>query len=146
RSIALLVILSVVEGFLSYTAYTQQIVIQKNGNINSIVPVSAEPTSGNMSIKENSVNELPLFNWVLKFTVTGRVFKYISFANPQVGYIVTELGTVYKSTNAGDNWTSVMNLGFPYYWYGVHALTPDTVVIAGFNNQDSIRKGVVRWT
>src|SRR3990172_12747687 len=87
-----------------------------------------------------------LFNWVLKFTAGNKVFKDISFANTQVGYIVTELGAVYKSTNGGDNWVSVMNLGFPYYWYGVHALSVDTVVIAGFNNQGQISTGVVRWS
>jgi hypothetical protein len=86
------------------------------------------------------------FNWVLKFTAAGKVFKDISFATAQVGYIVTELGGVYKTTNGGSNWTSVMNLGFPYYWYGVHALAADTVVIAGFNNQGNISTGVVRWS
>lgn len=86
------------------------------------------------------------FNWVLKFNAAGKVFKDISFANTQVGYIVTELGAVYKTTNGGDNWTIKMNLGFPYYWYGVHALTPDTVVISGFNNQGAISSGVVRWS
>jgi photosystem II stability/assembly factor-like uncharacterized protein len=86
------------------------------------------------------------FNWVLKFTASGRVFKDVSFANTQVGYIVTELGAVYKTTDGGDNWTVKMNLGFPYYWYGVYALSPDTVVISGFNNQGSINTGVVRWS
>ncbi len=87
-----------------------------------------------------------VFNWVQKFTASGKVFKDISFADTQNGYIVTELGGVYKSTNGGNNWTSVMNLGFPYYWYGVYALSPDTVVIAGFNNQGAISSGVVRWS
>jgi photosystem II stability/assembly factor-like uncharacterized protein len=89
---------------------------------------------------------LPIYNWDLKFTASGKVFKDISFAGSQVGYIVTELGSVYKTENGGENWTSVMNLGFPYYWYGVEALTPDTVIIAGFNNQAPITQGVVRWT
>jgi photosystem II stability/assembly factor-like uncharacterized protein len=86
------------------------------------------------------------FNWTLKFSAPGKVFKDISFTNAQVGYIVTELGSVYKTENGGDNWISVMNLGFPYYWYGVYALSPDTVVISGFNNQGQISEGVVRWT
>ena len=87
-----------------------------------------------------------LFNWSLKFTAIGKVFKDVSFADDHTGYIVTELGAVYKTVNGGDNWTSVMNLGFPYYWYGVHALTPDTVVIAGFNNQAQTAQGVIRWS
>jgi hypothetical protein len=84
--------------------------------------------------------------WTLKFSASGKVFKDVSFADPQTGYIVTELGSVYKSTDGGDHWSSVMNIGFPYYWYGVCALTPDTAVISGFNNQGGITEGVVRWT
>ncbi len=69
------------------------------------------------------------FNWMLKFSASGKVFKDVSFANPLTGYIVTELGSVYKTINGGDSWVSKMNLGFPYYWYGVDAISPDTVVI-----------------
>ena len=39
-----------------------------------------------------------------------------------------------------------MNVGFPYYWYGVDALSTDTVIISGFNNQGPINTGAVRWT
>ncbi len=84
--------------------------------------------------------------WQLKFTAAGKVFKDISFANTFTGYIVTELGAVYKTTNDGDNWVSILNLGFPYYWYGVYALSPDTVIISGFNNQGNIHSGVLRWS
>jgi len=87
-----------------------------------------------------------LFEWILKFSAPGKVFKDISFANPLVGYIVTELGSVYKTVDGGENWVSVMNLGFPYYWYGVHALSADTLIISGFNNQGQINEGVVRWS
>jgi type IX secretion system substrate protein len=132
--------------FLFCSLNAQQVTIEHNGNIVSKYPASSYTTSSGPALDVLPCDNLSPFNWILKFTAPGRVFKDISFANPQVGFIVTELGAVYKSTNTGDNWTSVMNLGFPYYWYGVHALTPDTIVIAGFNNQDSIRKGVVRWS
>ncbi len=87
-----------------------------------------------------------LYTWVLKFSMTGKVFKDVSFSNPQTGYVVTELGAVYKTTDGGGTWQAKLNLGFPYYWYGVDALTADTVVIAGFNNQGNISTGVVRWS
>jgi hypothetical protein len=87
-----------------------------------------------------------VFEWTLTFSQPGKVFKDISFSDPLHGYIVTELGAVYKTVDGGGNWVSVMNLGFPYYWYGVHALSPDTVVISGFNNQGQINEGIVRWT
>jgi photosystem II stability/assembly factor-like uncharacterized protein len=87
-----------------------------------------------------------MYNWTLYFTSAGKVFKDVSFVNPQVGYIVTELGAVFKTTNGGINWVTKLNLGFPYYWYGVFALTPDTVIISGFNDQGNIYSGVVRWS
>lgn len=134
--------------FLFGNIYAQKSITLKNDGYAILnVPISFPGTVSQTNINPNNTeSQSPPFNWILKFTVPGRVFKDISFANPQVGYIVTELGSVYKSTNGGDNWISVMSLGFPYYWYGVHALTPDTVIIAGFNNQDSITRGVVRWT
>jgi len=94
-----------------------------------------------------AVNDSRLpFTWILRFSAVGKVFKDVSFATPQVGYIVTELGAVYKTTDGGESWQIKLNLGFPYYWYGVEALTPDTVVISGFNNQGDINDGVVRWS
>lgn len=111
-------------------------------------PISFPPLLNmvNTAIPEPAAPAASLFNWSLKFTASGKVFKDVSFADDHTGYIVTELGAVYKTMNGGDNWTSVMNLGFPYYWYGVHALSPDTVVIAGFNNQAPTAQGVIRWS
>ena len=141
-------------------SFSQNLEIINRDNSNVILEKSAFgysaiiPSSGTGFVPDNNNFKNPvtnrdninLLNWVLKFTAPGKVFKDVSFANPATGYIVTELGAVYKSTNGGDNWTNVMNLGFPYYWYGVCALTPDTVVIAGFNNQGNIHSGVVRWS
>ena len=142
--------------FSSACLFTQQIHITRennatfvtayhNSSIFSRTPVTSEYLKPAYSeFKQN--DNVTSYNWVLKFTASNRVFKDISFANPQVGYIVTELGSVYKTTNGGDNWTLKLNLNFPYYWYGVYALSTDTVVISGFNNQASINSGVVRWT
>ncbi len=81
--------------------------------------------------------------WVLQQTVSG-VVKAISFVDPNVGYMAAELGVVYKTTNGGAAWQNVLNLGFPYYWYGVHTFTPQKVLIAGFNNTTG--DGIMRWT
>ncbi len=81
--------------------------------------------------------------WVLQQTVSG-VVKAISFVDPNVGYMAAELGVVYKTTNGGADWQNVLNLGFPYYWYGVHTFTPLKVLIAGFNNTTG--DGIMRWT
>jgi photosystem II stability/assembly factor-like uncharacterized protein len=128
----------------------KKIIIQKlEENIVRVVPVSGIDYQLEEILNSdvyNNLNEANSFNWELKFSAAGKVFKDVSFASPLVGYIVTELGAVYKTTDGGDYWTSVMNLGFPYYWYGVDALTVDTVVISGFNNQGNINTGVIRWS
>lgn len=124
---------------------TNHLTLEKSGKIISDLPVSGLQ-SINYADKIPIQNPILPFSWVLKFTASGKVFKDVSFYNNQVGYIVTELGAVYKSTNGGDNWTNVMNLGFPYYWYGVKCISADTVIISGFNNQGNIHDGVVRWT
>ncbi|MEO6167646.1 MAG: T9SS type A sorting domain-containing protein [Chitinophagales bacterium] len=121
---------------------------ESNSSLNRIVPSISNGKSDDLSngttySNENTIRDL---NWELKFSASGKVFKDVSFSTPDVGYIVGELGIVYKSIDGGESWDAIMNLGFPYYWYGVHALTPDTVFIAGFNNQASIFEGVVRWS
>ncbi|HEY3250106.1 MAG TPA: T9SS type A sorting domain-containing protein [Ignavibacteria bacterium] len=139
------------------TLYSQNLSIHKISDINIVtisnpmgiaaqipqsLPGSINPDKQTLQPEHDN----PLFTWVLKFSAAGRVFKDISFYNTQVGYIVSELGGVFKTTDGGDNWTAIMNLGFPYYWYGVNAISADTVVISGFNNQGPINTGVVRWT
>jgi len=147
--------------FVPVLVYSQTIQLKTEGNNKKIIIQQREadivrviPSSGNnydSEIDEEKstdfiLDKTKLLSWELKFSAGGKVFKDVSFATPLIGYIVTELGAVYKTTNGGDNWATVMNIGFPYYWYGVDALTADTVVIAGFNNQGNIHSGVVRWS
>jgi photosystem II stability/assembly factor-like uncharacterized protein len=121
--------------------------LMKSGKVIQTIPVvSYDISSLKAKSLNNQANNSQNLNWNLSFTASGKVFKDVSFANSSTGYIVTELGSVYKTTNGGLNWVSKMNLGFPYYWYGVSAITPDTVVIAGFNNQGNIKTGVIRWS
>lgn len=128
----------------------KKIIIQQWGtNIVKVIPSSGsnyKPDFNSESSLDFLLDKTNSFNWELKFSVAGKVFKDVSFASPLVGFIVTELGGVYKTTDGGNNWTNVMNLGFPYYWYGVDALNADTVVISGFNNQGNIHSGVIRWS
>ena len=96
-------------------------------------------SSLNGSVLSNNL----LTNWTPIQTVNG-VVKAVSFVNPDVGYMSAELGVVYKTTDGGFNWSTVLNLGFPYYWYGIHTFTTQKVLIAGFNN--STGDGIMRWT
>jgi hypothetical protein len=82
--------------------------------------------------------------WKLEATLPGAVVHDISFPTATVGYAAAELGQVWKTTDAGKTWTEIMNIGFPYYWYGVTTLSAQDVVISGFN--DTAFTGVIRWS
>lgn len=82
--------------------------------------------------------------WQLLATLPGAVIHDISFATPQIGYAAAELGQVWKTTNGGVNWTRIMNLGFPYYWYGVQAGGANNVIVSGFD--DSNFESIIRYS
>jgi hypothetical protein len=82
--------------------------------------------------------------WKLLATIPGAVVHDISFATPQIGYAAAELGQVWKTTNGGTTWSEVLNLGFPYYFYGVQGSGANDVVISGFN--DSNFEGIIRFS
>jgi photosystem II stability/assembly factor-like uncharacterized protein len=82
------------------------------------------------------------FSWVLQAQNDG-VFTDLSMADATHGFAAAELGRVYRTTD-GATWQLVMNIGFPRYWYGVHAFTPDSVFITGFQNQTG--EGIARWS
>jgi photosystem II stability/assembly factor-like uncharacterized protein len=82
--------------------------------------------------------------WKLQATLPGAVIHDISFPTPKIGYAAAELGQIWKTTNGGSTWTEIMNLGFPYYWYGIHARDANNVVVSGFN--DSNFEGIIRWS
>src|ERR1035437_2058668 len=71
-------------------------------------------------------------NWQLQATLPGTIIHDMSFASPTTGYAVAEAGQVWKTTNGGKTWTEPLNLVYPYYFYGVTALTTEDVVISGF--------------
>ena len=142
----------------NYSTYkdgeTTRLNLYKSGKLFQVTPVMDYE---DYLIYNNTIGLLPkessdkLYTWFLAFSVPGKVFKDVSFYQECInvintGFIVTELGAVYKTTDNGHNWSAVMNIGFPYYWYGVHALSVDTIVISGFNNQGNIKEGVIRWS
>ncbi len=82
--------------------------------------------------------------WQLQATLPGAVIHDISFPTPEIGYAAAELGQVWKTTDGGNTWNEILNVGFPYYWYGVQAAGSKYVVISGFN--DNNFEGVLRWS
>lgn len=82
------------------------------------------------------------FAWSLQLQ-NDAVYTDLSMSDATHGFASAELGRVYRTTN-GSTWTSVMNVGFPRYWYGVHTFDPSTVFISGFQNQTG--DGIGRWS
>ena len=83
--------------------------------------------------------------WTLLATLPFAVVHDVSFATPLIGYAAAEGGEVWKTTDGGNTWTEVLNLSYPYYFYGVHALSTKDVVVSGFYDSQSFY-GLIRWS
>lgn len=97
--------------------------------------ISAQP-------RPNSTN-VPANNWQLLATLPGTVIHDLIFVSPTVGYAAAEVGQVWKTSNGGKTWTEVLNLGFPYYFYGVEAYGNE-VVVSGFIDSANQQAGIIR--
>ncbi len=133
-------------------AFTQLSVQQlSTGAVVDIVPVSrsglrvpAFPDVPDLNGGLGAATHVRQFTWDLQATFPNVVFIDLSFADDSVGYACAELGIVYRTTNSGASWARIMDLGFPYYWYGVSALSREQAVVSGFNNTEGT--GIYRWT
>ena len=83
--------------------------------------------------------------WTLQATLPGSVIHDISFSSALVGYAVAEGGQIWKTTNGGTNWALALNLGYPYYFYGVDAINAKNIVASGFYDSSSFF-GFIRWS
>jgi hypothetical protein len=99
--------------------------------------LSSRQTSSAVSLKANP--------WKLQATLTGAVIHDISFPTAKIGFAVAEAGQVWKTTDGGAHWKEVLNLSFPWYWYGVHAFSAKDVVISGFYDSSTF-EGIIRWS
>jgi len=84
--------------------------------------------------------------WKLQASLSGAVIHDLSFATAKIGYAAAEAGQVWKTTDGGSHWTEVLNLNYPYYFYGVHAFNANDVVISGFYDSSSLFEGLIRWS
>ncbi len=113
------------------------------GDVAGRVPVLVPGETGVAAAGPGPVSEAG-FSWQLQGSFGNSVFIDLSMADDSVGFACAELGVVYRTTNAGTSWTRIMNLQFPYYWYGVAALSRQKVVVSGFNNTTG--DGIYRWS
>jgi photosystem II stability/assembly factor-like uncharacterized protein len=129
-------------------AEVQQVTCGSAGVTSSVLPSSGPgiqlwPESLGGTAAESRVGRNPI-DWE-QMTVPGGIYiRAISMASPQVGFAAGELGKVLRTTDGGDTWQYVLDQGFPYYYYGVHALNESNVIISGFQNQSG--EGIIRWS
>ena len=83
--------------------------------------------------------------WTLQATLPGAVIHDISFSSATTGYAAAEGGQIWKTVNGGQNWTLALNLGYPYYFYGVDAINAKNIVASGFYDSSSFY-GFIRWS
>lgn len=110
------------------------------GILVDVVPRTVVEAGGGIALSPG--RDASAFSWQLQSTSTA-VFTDLSMAGPTRGFASAELGRVFRTTD-GVHWTQVLNQGFPFYWYGVHAFAADTVLITGFNNSSG--EGIARWS
>ncbi len=114
-----------------------------SGAVIDVVPKSGPGIEAPVaSTMEEGVQPTAAFAWTLQLQ-NDAVFTDLSMADATHGFASAELGRVYRTVN-GQTWTAVMNIGFPRYWYGVHAFDPSTAFVSGFQNQSGA--GIGRWT
>jgi hypothetical protein len=83
--------------------------------------------------------------WRLQATLPGAVVHDISFPTAKIGFAAAEAGQVWKTTDGGAHWKEILNLSFPWYWYGVHAFNTKDVIISGFYDSSTF-EGIIRWS
>ena len=70
----------------------------------------------------------------------------MSFVSARVGFAAGGNGQVLKTTDGGVTWTPAINTAYPYYWNGVHALTPNDIVATASYNSDAAWAAIIRWS
>lgn len=107
--------------------------------LSALRPAGSAPSATAMTAVGPAVN-----TWTNQATLVGAVVHDVDFPTPKIGYAAAELGQVWKTTDGGATWTKILNRGFPYYYYGVEALSRQRLVVSGFNNQTS--EGILTWS
>jgi len=107
--------------------------------------MSAERSQPALSQHTNELVNRPPNPWKLLATLPGAIIHDMAFPTPNIGYAVGEAGQVWKTTNGGVSWTEILNANYPYYWYGVKALSATDLVISGIYDSSTFY-GLIRWS
>jgi len=128
---------------------------QSVSHVSSIFPVQTgsrvlaadRPLIATDSIaKSQEPRNAPANSWKLLATLPGTIIHDMQFVTNTIGFAVAEGGQVWKTANGGKKWTEVLNLGYPYYFYGVAVLNSKNIVVSGFIDSSTEQAGIIRWT
>jgi photosystem II stability/assembly factor-like uncharacterized protein len=108
--------------------------------LSALRPITA-PGTQVQPLTESAV--LPANSWQLLATLPGAIIHDLVFVGATVGYAAAEGGQVWKTTDGGKTWNMVLNLGYPYYFYGV-AASGKVIAVTGFIDSATSQSGVLR--
>ena len=84
--------------------------------------------------------------WQALADIPGTWIQDLSFVSAKVGYAAGGNPQILKTVDGGVTWTPVLDLEYGIYWYGVHALSADDVVISGFTDTPDTQQSLIKWT
>jgi photosystem II stability/assembly factor-like uncharacterized protein len=103
-----------------------------------VVLPAVRPDSSRVTSRTNT--------WKLLATLPDAIIHDMVFVTTKLGYAAAEGGQVWKTTDGGVTWSLILNLGDPYYFYGVSAINAKEVVVSGFIDSTTEQEGIIRWT
>jgi hypothetical protein len=100
-----------------------------------------------LSIESHAQDKPDPNGWKELAVVPGTAIQHLSFVSGTVGYAASGVGQIFKTTDGGLNWLPVLDLSWPYYWYGVQALNANDVVVSGFFDSNwGVQEALIRWS
>ena len=138
----LLVVQLLIANLAAASGTTVQQMVSPGGSLIDVLPKAGPGISATTTETLGTGAPSIRAGWTLQLQ-NDAVFTDLSMADATHGFASAELGRVYRTID-GQTWSPVMNIGFPRYWYGVHAFDPSTVFISGFQNQTGA--GIGRWS
>ncbi|HEY4114487.1 MAG TPA: hypothetical protein VGM17_10550, partial [Rhizomicrobium sp.] len=118
------------EGSVRYVSGHQHI-IGKSQERFAVRPAGLSPRASAITQRGKPAN-----SWTKLGNLPNAVVHDVTFVSPTEGYAAAELGQIWKTTDGGNHWTELRNVGFPDYYYGIY-VSGQTIFATGFDDNSS---------